>query len=176
MFAIIVGVTMTITKTYRIVSIIKNQPTLRIAYPEPVIHHSKTCSLSPDSQRQNLSAVAPRYSIQAGTEAQHELLLTISYTNSQLERSFLTVRKKAIEALDVASCLAVPLNDNKIATSIIETPIPNAPIIIGFFLPNLSEPRAGTKEPTTKARLMQPPTTRAVFLARPTFVSNTVGA
>jgi hypothetical protein len=24
--------------------------------------------------------------------------------------------------------------------------------------------------------LMQPPTTRAVFLARPTFVSNTVGA
>jgi hypothetical protein len=81
-----------------------------------------------------------------------------------------------MDALEVASCLAVPLNESRIETINIETPIPNAPNTMGFFLPHLSEPSAGTKEPTTKARLMQPPTTRAVFLARPTFVSSTVGA
>jgi len=82
----------------------------------------------------------------------------------------LTVRKNAIDARAAGTSLEVPLNDSRIEMTIIERPIPNAPNIMGFLRPRLSEPSAGTREPITNARLMHPPTTSAVFRASPTLV------
>lgn len=106
--------------------------------------------------------------------------------------SILTRVKKAIDAFAVTLSLSVPLKERRIDMHMWLKPIPMVPItaslvsacsrrlnpthrdlLIGFLRPIRSRNRAGTRDPTAKARLIQPPPTSARFLVKPTLVSST---
>ena len=85
------------------------------------------------------------------------------------------MKKKATEAEEVDSSIAVPLKLSRIDTIIMQNPSVSDPHIIGARRPTLSTKNVGKKLPSTNMIWTQPPMIMERFWVRPTLSWRTVG-